>query len=216
MPLGDSLTAFPDSYRGPLFRNLDQVGLKVDFVGSVTWPPTGEGDADGEGHGGFTIGPDDRLDSEGKKKANLADNLAEWMPAATPDVILLTIGTNDLAGGGTWTTDAPKKLAALVGQIRGLSPDAVIVVGDVPPSIYDPLGTTSTAAINAEAKRLGTTDPNDRIIYAMTSKRLLDLGFVAGSDTADGVHFSVKGGELFAKAWEPSLREALRMIPPLC
>jgi lysophospholipase L1-like esterase len=216
MPLGDSLTAFPDSYRGPLFRNLEKVGLNVDFVGSVSWAPTGGGDADSEGHGGFTIGPDNRMDSEGVKKANLADNLAEWIPAANPDLILLTIGTNDLAGGGAWTEQAPKKLTALVDQIRSLAPNAVIVLGDVPPSIYDPAGTKSTAAINAEAKRVGTADPADRVIYAMTSQRLLDLGFVAETDTADGVHFTAKGGEFFAKAWEPSLREAFRMIPKLC
>jgi hypothetical protein len=215
MPLGDSLTAFPESYRGPLFRNLENYGLKVDFVGSVSWAPASEGDADGEGHGGFTIGPDDRVDAEGKK-ANLADNLGQWVPAANPDVILLTIGTNDLAGGGKWSTEAPGKLAALVRQIRGLAPEAVLVVGDVPPSIYDPAGTTSTAEINAEANRIGNADLNDKIIYAMTSKRLLDLGFVPETDTADGVHFKEKGGELFAKAWEPSLREALRMIPKLC
>jgi lysophospholipase L1-like esterase len=215
MPLGDSLTAFPESYRGPLFRNLDSYGLKVDFVGSVSWAPTGEGDADGEGHGGFTIGPDDRVDFEGKK-ANLADNLAQWVPAANPDVILLTIGTNDIAGGGKWNTEAPGKLAALVRQIRELAPEAVLVVGDVPPSIYDPAGTTSTAEVNAEAKRLGSAAPADKIIYAMTSKRLLDLGFVPETDTTDGVHFKVNGGELFAKAWEPSLREAFRMIPKLC
>jgi hypothetical protein len=71
MPLGDSLTAFPDSYRGPLFRSLKTSGWNVDFVGSSNWPPTGGGDPDGEGHGGYRIGPDDYKDFEGKP-ANLA------------------------------------------------------------------------------------------------------------------------------------------------
>jgi lysophospholipase L1-like esterase len=216
MPLGDSLTAFPESYRGPLFRNLQAVGLDVDFVGSVRWDPVTGGDPDSEGHGGFTIGPDDRVDSTGAMKANLADNLAKWIPDAAPDVILLTIGTNDLAGGGAWITDAPAKFRNLVGQIQRLAPSAMVVLGDVPPSTYDPQASTSTVGINTVARQLGAADPKDRLVYGNTAQELLRAGFRADRDLGDGVHFTPAGGELFAKAWEPSLAQALAELPPLC
>ena len=71
MPLGDSITAWPDSYRGPLYRWLISTGRNVDFVGSQSWGPTGGGDADHQAHGGYTIGPDANLDWQGNP-GNLA------------------------------------------------------------------------------------------------------------------------------------------------
>ena len=215
MPLGDSLTAFPDSYRGPLFRNLVSLRLDVDFVGSASWAPTIGGDADGEGHGGFTIGPDARLDDRGEK-SNLFENLDRWIPAAKPQIILLTIGTNDIAGGGTWITEAPRKLTALIKKIRGLAPNAVLVVGDIPPSIYDPTSTNVNKGVNAAASAAGNADPHDRVLYGDTANRLLAAGFNAAKDTVDGVHFSLNGGELFAKAWQPGVEEALNLLPRSC
>ncbi len=215
MPLGDSLTAFPDSYRGPLFRNLVERKVDVDFVGSVSWGPAIGGDVDGEGHGGFTIGPDDRVDDQGGK-SNLFDNVDRWIPAAKPEIILLTIGTNDMAGGGTWVSQAPGKLTALVKKIQGLAPDAVIVVGDIPPSTYDPTSTNVNNDVNAAARALGSASPNDTVIYGDTAKRLLKTGFQASKDTVDGIHFSPSGGEMFATAWQPAVDEALRLTGRNC
>lgn len=214
MPLGDSLTAFPESYRGPLYRSLAS-RLDVDFVGSRYWEPASGGDPDGEGHGGYTIGPDDRVDDRGRK-ANLFDNVDTWIPAAKPEIILLTIGTNDMAGGGTWVTEAPAKLSALVKKIERLAPTAILIIGDVPPSRYDPTSTTVNKDVNAAARAAGDADPNDTVIYGDTAKHLLAGGFDADRDTVDGVHFSLKGGEIFARAWEPGIDEALRLLKRSC
>lgn len=215
MPLGDSLTAFGESYRGPLFRTLVAQRRKVDFVGSVRWEPTGGGDPDGEGHGGFTIGPDDRKDNEGKP-SNIAAYLDRWLAAAKPDVVLLTIGTNDMAGGGDFTEKAPSKLKALVATIQKSLPNAVIAVSDVPPSIYTPNNTPAFDAMSRAAKSLADASTTGRTLYAPTVQRLRDLGFNAEKDTTDGVHFTVAGGEMFAKAWLPSVDEAFRRLPNLC
>jgi lysophospholipase L1-like esterase len=88
MPLGDSITFGMGSttgsgYRAELWRRLvEQSGYGVDLVGSArtgTLP-----DIDHEGHSGWTI-------------AQLSDSVDGWLAAATPDVVLLHIGTNDVA-----------------------------------------------------------------------------------------------------------------------
>lgn len=207
MPLGDSLTAFAESYRGPLYRTLVASGYRVDFVGSLNWAPIGGGDADSEGHGGFTIGPDTRLDSVGKP-SNLGDNIDSWMQLSSPDLVLLTIGTNDLAGGTAMATQAPQKLRSLVGHMQETYPNASIIVGDVPPNIYN-AKSSETRAVNDAAKGLGAQSPTDNIIYAPTASTLLGLGFDPATGTSDGTHFTVPGGELFAQAWLPTLKPVL-------
>jgi lysophospholipase L1-like esterase len=205
MPLGDSLTAFPESYRGPLFRQLKADGYNIDFVGSSKGDPVGGGDPDGEGHGGYRIGPDDTRDFEGKP-ANLDANLSAWLNATKPDVILLTIGANDLAAGGEFTAQAPAKLRALVNRIRSEAPYARLVVGDVPPSGASQDGISPQKAINDMARSLAD---GGRVTYAPNYQRLLDLGFTKEAHTLDGAHFNPAGGELFARAWYPSAKAAV-------
>ncbi len=206
MPLGDSLTAFAESYRGPLFRMLQADGYKnVDFVGSSSWAPSGGGDPDQEGHGGYRIGPDDSKDFEGKP-ANIDAHLSDWINAAKPDVILLTIGTNDLSAGGEITAQAPAKLKGLVNRIQNEWPKIRVVVGDVPPSGAFIDGVSPQKAINDMARTLAD---GNRTTYSENYKRLLDLGFAKDVHTLDGAHFNVAGGELFAKAWYPAARAAI-------
>ena len=208
MPLGDSLTAFPDSYRGALFRQLQALGYKIDFVGSAYWEPTGGGDPNGEGHGGYTIGPDERIDAEGKP-GNIAQNVDSWINAARPDVILLTIGTNDLSAGDAKVAAAPGKLKALVEHIASTYPTTKLIVGDIPPNIYNVKAPAPTNAVNDVARSLGDASVTDNIIYGDTSNNLTRLGFDPTTGLSDGTHFTAAAGELFAKAWLPTLRPVL-------
>lgn len=208
MPLGDSLTAFAESYRGPLYRTLKSEGLKVDFVGSGQWEPIGGGDPDAEGHGGFRIGPDDGVDYQGKP-ANLDAYIVDWLKSGKPNVILLAIGTNDLAAGGAIAASAPGKLQNLVSKIRQLAPDAYLVVGDIPPN-------TNATSVNPQVKAVGdvikkVADGSDpKVLFGDTARRLLDSGFTSALHTSDGTHFTVDGGVLFAKAWYPKARAAIK------
>jgi GDSL-like Lipase/Acylhydrolase family len=208
MPLGDSLTAFAESYRGPLFRTLKSEGLKVDFVGSGQWEPVGGGDPDGEGHGGFRIGPDEGVDYQGKP-AHLDAYIVDWLKSGKPDVILLNIGTNDLAAGGNIAAAAPGKLQNLVAKIRQVAPDAYVVVSDIPPN-------TNATSVNPQVRAVGdaikkVADGSDpRVLYGDTTKRLLDAGFTTAAHTSDGTHFTVDGGVLFARAWYPKTRAAIK------
>ncbi len=215
MPLGDSLTAFPDSYRGPLFRRLTGENRNVDFVGSSNWPPTGGGDPDGEGHGGFTIGPDASLDFQGKP-SNITANIDAWIRKGDPELILLTIGNNDLAAGGDKAAQAGPRLTKLVARIQATAPDAVIVVGDIPPGQYVTSTTGPSKGIVDAARQLGEASSTDGLLYAPTFRRMIDAGFNAATDTQDGTHFTAGGGEKFADAWYPSVIEALTLLGATC
>ncbi len=208
MPLGDSLTGFAESYRGPLYRSLKSLEYDVDFVGSLKWPPAGGGDSDSEGHGGFRIGPDDGLDTEGNP-SNLSQNIEAWLSLSKPDIILLAIGTNDLAQGGRTAEEAPGKLQALVSKIETLRPNAIVVVGDVVPNIYNTKANAVTQAVNKMAQQLGSVSPTDNVVYAPNYSSLTRLGFDPATDTNDGTHFTVAAGELYAKAWLPVVRSVL-------
>ena len=208
MPLGDSLTAFPDSYRGPLFRTLKAEGLNVDFVGSGTWEPTGGGDPEGEGHGGYRIGPDDGVDYQ-NKPTNLDFYIADWLKLSKPQVIILSIGTNDLATGGAIADAAAGKLQNLVAKIRQLAPDAYLVIGDIPPNTTRPEISPQETALNEVARKLGNGSV-PKITYGETSKNLLALGFSTPVHTSDSTHFNVEGGILYAKAWYPKARIAIK------
>lgn len=211
MPLGDSLTSFAESYRGPLFRSLSVGGPKVDFVGSGYWDPEGGGDPHHEGHGGYTIGPATTVDFDGNK-ANLADNIAKWVTAAKPDVIILAIGTNDVAFGATLAGPAPSKLRALVTELRRVAPSAVIVTSDIPPTGSPAKATPEISAINAAAKAAAVD--TKLALHAPTFDRLLAAGYDPARHTGDGTHFTAEGGRMYAEAFLPTVRQAIRQSAP--
>ncbi|XVU27078.1 SGNH/GDSL hydrolase family protein [Actinoplanes sp. CA-054009] len=129
MPLGDSITwgsGSADSrvgnrtgaptasgYRVDLRNRLTAAGLNVDFVGSQQAGPAGT-DRDNEGHPGW------RIDQ-------IAANVDDWLATYEPDLILLHIGTNDMAQNKGMEASAAG-LSALIDQIRVARPDADIYV----------------------------------------------------------------------------------------
>ena len=204
MPLGDSITAAQESYRGPLYRWLVGSGRSVDFVGGESWEPIGGGDADHEGHGGYTIGPDSNLDYRGGP-GNLAQNVDTWVPQARPDVILLTIGSNDLAGGPIVAGSAPIRLRALVAKLQQLAPSAWIILSDMLPNRWSPNSSPEIDAYNTAIHDIGAASTTDRVVWGNTLAGVRGLGFDVGTDLLDQVHLSVSGGEKWAQAWRPAV-----------
>ena len=200
MPLGDSLTAYPESYRGPLYRTLVSEGWNVDFVGSESRTPTGGGDPDHEGHGGSPIGPGG--------PGNLADNAPGWIASANPDVIILDIGANDAGARRSLAIAAPKKLAELVKKITDLRPNVIILLGDVPPNGWNLDNFVEQRDINAMAGALGDSSSSDTVIHVPVWPRLRS-GWSTSVDTYDNTHFTVSGGQRFASAWLPETRSVL-------
>ena len=233
MPLGDSLTAgddptrpttSPQSYRGYLYNSLLAAGYDVDFVGSQQNEAISGGDPDHEGHGGYTIGPDNSTLCDGCGPANLDSGLEGWLTASTPDIVLLMAGVNDLLPQSDPASglvrdgvpgDAGKKLEALVKRIRTISPDTVVIVASYPPTSFlvDPAldSLEPFTGLNDAAKKLGDgSDP--QVLYAPMFETF--EGSWTDADTlgqADQLHPSATGAKRIAGVWlevlEPLLDE---------
>lgn len=139
MPLGDSITYGVGSsdgsgYRGPLRNRLAKHAGTLDFVGSER---SGRlPDPDNEGHPGWQI--DD-----------ISTNIGTWLPAAKPNVVLLHIGTNDLAYDyGYGVDDAPGRLGELIDRITSAAPDMTVLVSTLVPA-GDPRTRKRIDAFNA-------------------------------------------------------------------
>jgi lysophospholipase L1-like esterase len=127
MPLGDSITqgvndtvppTGPVGYRGTLWTQLLTDGFNVNFVGSLVDGPSTI-DRDHEGHGGF------RIDQ-------ILTAIDGYLAAASPDIILLHIGTNDLLQGASPDL-AAQRLAALLDRIHQDRPTAQVIVASIIP-----------------------------------------------------------------------------------
>jgi len=229
MPLGDSLTegddpskptTSPQSYRGYLEAGLRAAGLEVDLVGSHRRPAIGGTDPDHEGHGGFTIGPDQSTLCAGCGPANLDAGLDGWLRQAQPDVVLLLAGVNDLlpqdggSGGArrpTVPSEAAAKLRALVGRIRTLAPEASVLVASYPPISFmvDPALSNAPAfdALNAAARQLG--DGRDPAVHYVPLAERFAGSWTASdvlSAVGDDLHPSATGAQRMAAVWLEVLR----------
>jgi lysophospholipase L1-like esterase len=220
MPIGDSLTEGVEtanghrSYRGTLFKKLITAGAVVDFIGSQQRPPAVGGDAEHEGHSGFTIGPDNSRVCATCGKANLFDNLDGYLNAErNPDVILLCIGINDMFPDADPSDgivrpvnpdDAPGKLAALVDELRRRRPNTKIVVATLVP-LRNGFASDAYNAVNARARALANADPNDAIYLADLNTALLVKSTGPDGDYVDDVHLSQSGADKIAKIWFDAL-----------
>jgi lysophospholipase L1-like esterase len=201
LPLGDSITlGVNGGYRNRVFSSLTAAGYVVDLVGSQSDPYAEVADHDHEGHPGFTIG-------------NIASDLAGWAGMITaPDVVLLMIGTNDIAW---WYNETPSTTAdhglALINQILAQFPNTVVLVASIAPmsaKTVDPNATErSTAATqyNAELKSRATS-------HAEAGKRVFFVDVNAAltvSDLYDGIHPTRAAHDKVADAWLSVLRPLL-------
>lgn len=191
MPLGDSITfgvgaQHLDGYRPALFRRLTSAGLDVDFVGSMR---SGSGpDADNEGHKGWTI-------------EQLADHVDDWLAAYQPDVILLHIGTNDMA---RMIPGAPRRLDALLDRIAVDLPGAEVFVAQVT-GLADYADVASqqqrTARYNRAVARI-VADKGDRF-------HLVDQSGIHGIDMFNLLHPNDYGYQQMAWNWYRAMEPVL-------
>ena len=168
MPLGDSITAgvgsvTRSSYRIDLYRRLVAAGMNVDFVGSQH---DGQGgDDDHEGHPGWAI-------------TRLSTHVDGWLARYRPDVVLLHVGTNDMATDGG-ARRAPMRLNALISRIRADRPEAQIFVSLI-------VG----AKTDAEQRRIEAFNAAVPGVVAANGPHvhLVDQSTVNGLDIRDNLH----------------------------
>jgi lysophospholipase L1-like esterase len=187
LPLGDSITfgiGYDGGYRVALFSKALAASQKITFVGSLM---NGPSMVDGvsfprsnEGHSGWKI-----------------DQLLPLIPqpalAQHPHIILLMIGTNDVAQNDD-LPNAPERLDALLGKLIGEAPQALIVVAQITPLSF---GGTGVDAFNAALPAIVEA-------RAKGGEHVMLVDMHTGFPTSllgDGVHPNQTGYERMAGVW---------------
>jgi lysophospholipase L1-like esterase len=199
MPLGDSITGSPGCWRQLLWSRLQTTGYtNVDFVGSLD-DSTSCGtlyDGNNEGHGGFLA-------------TNILsqNQLPGWLASATPDIVMMHLGTNDvwsnIPAGTILTT-----YSGLVDQMRASNPKMRILVAQILPMNPSNCAECAqrvidfNAAIPAWAAATTTAASPVTVVDQWT-------GFNTTTDTGDGVHPNDAGNVKIADRWYPALTAAL-------
>lgn len=198
MPLGDSITQADrhhNSYRRPLWLKLRQAGYNVDFVGSTRshfggYAPASDFDRDHEGHWGWQVD-------------EFFPRMKEWTQTAKPDIVLIHLGTNDLAGGqGHGMVIA--EISQLVKTMRQVNPRIKILLAQL-----IPFGRAEqdVEAFNQKmvrfAKDLNTQESPVILVDQFT-------GFSVATDTYDGLHPNESGEEKIADRWFQALQSVLK------
>ena len=203
MQLGDSLTAQSDA-REFLHDQLTADGFAFEFVGSKGGAPFRH-----EGHGGYTIGPDD------SKPGSLFSNIDQWIPAANPDIITVLVGNNDYNGkAGVNPATAPERMTAFLDRLHELAPKATILVSSVLKIAWkdDYAGPLNRALPDIVKKQQAA----GRRIYFVDLHTELDLVKgerpyeKPGGDYIDGTHLNVSGGKKLADGWYAHLKPLLK------
>lgn len=220
MPLGDSITqgqgGHGPTYRYHLWNRLVTAGYLVDFVGSLNQPftawqlgmpaqvgpfatalepwPYADFDLDHEGHAGW-------------KAEDLLANIDNWMRAYRPGIVLLQIGTNDLASKQT-VTSTLTEMGQLIDHMRMINPGVKVGLATLipctsplcPPAVWAEFNALLPALIaskNTEESPLFLVDQNN--------------GFDPARDSYDGVHPNASGDLKIANRWYPVVATMLGM-----
>ena len=169
------------------------------FVGSVhpqALPDHGF-DADHEGHWGFTT-------------TEILDSLPSWLAANTPDIVLLHIGTNDVAKCRS-PNETAKTIERIIDLIQERNPKVIILLAKIIPIDSDGQCSIqrsvdeSVRQLNQRLEVISTNKPNIIMVGLYSA---LD----AKSDLRDAVHPNEQGFEKMAQVWFQALKPIL--VPP--
>jgi lysophospholipase L1-like esterase len=196
LPLGDSITHGYGStddagYRSALFKAIVTANQNVTFIGSQTNPtkPLSVSNksfpANHEGHDGITV-----------------SGITGWVPpakafTATPHIVLLHIGTNDVTSNADPATTADQ-LDILVADLVKAAPDALILVAKIIPLFY-----TSTTYNNYVAKIPGIVSN-----HAANKEHvvMVDMTSFPSTDFGNGVHPSDQGYVYMGNLWYQAIK----------
>lgn len=216
LPLGDSITQANrnhKSYRYNLWAKLTDAGIDFDFVGSLKsnyggnpeWPEyRGRSfDPDHEGHWGWRA--DEILyGMSGEEEGNLSI----WLDTYTPDIVLMHLGTNDIAQLQDLRETA-NELRQIIGSLRAENPNVIILLSNLIPirNMYlNKRIEKFNAEIQAIAKKMNTDISPVIFVNQYTE-------FDVKLDSYDGIHPNERGEEKMAGQWFQSLQEILRQPP---
>lgn len=191
MPLGDSITARPMSYRKPLWFQLVDAGYWLDFVGLFTEDPSlGTHDREHEGRSGL---------NPVELEAGLTNT--DWLNPHMPDVVLLHIGTNG--------DKIAAEVSSVLDAIYAHNPAITVVLARIineSPSIPAVTTFNQQLQIMANARILA----GDKIVVVdqeNNSGLIYTIG--AGGDMSDRQHPNDSGFAKMAPVWFDGLRQFL-------
>lgn len=194
LPFGDSITygiGFNGGYRVELFRLANAEGKKITFTGSLSNGPNMVDGAtfpkNNEGHSGWKI-----------------DMLLPLVPMPalqpTPHIILLMIGTNDIAQNDN-LANAPKRLGGLIDKVIMSAPDALIVVAQLTPLRSSAAVQTYNMAVPAIVQERAAAGKHVILVDQFTGFPTSELG--------DGVHPNEAGYKRMAGVWYKAIGKLL-------
>ena len=203
MPLGDSITESNQglpSYRYYLWHLLVGKGYHIDFVGSRhgvgNGPPAHpDFDMDHEGHAGW-------------KADEILTQTQTWAAAASPDIVLLHVGHNDLCRGQS-VASTIVDISDIIDALRTVNPRVRILLAQLIAS-----ASSCHAGIPALNARLpALVADKDR---AESPVVLVDqsTGFDPSAMTYDGTHPNAIGDSRMADRWFEKLTPLLDGLVP--
>ncbi len=210
LPLGDSITQGDRnhrSYRYNLWIKLIDAGISFDFVGSLAsnyrgnpeWPQyKGRSfDPDHEGHWGWRA---DQIlyGTSGEKRGRLSI----WLDTYTPDIVLMHLGTNDIAHFQDLDETA-NELKQIIESLRADNPNVIILLSTLIP-IHNEYLNKHIKKFNAKIKALGkkmNTSISPIIVVDQYSEFDIRL------DSYDGIHPNKQGEEKMAETWFQSVQD---------
>jgi lysophospholipase L1-like esterase len=200
LPLGDSLTeGVNGGYRNRLWERLVADGRKVNYVGPRFDQWTRVPDKDHAGTPGFTVG-------------NVLEQIDGYLARYTPDVVLLMIGTNDLAW---WHVEGPAATAARLGtlldRIRATAPQVDVVVASIPTMKgVAPPNNLSRATLVEQYNAAVENEVRQRAGAGMRVSFADVHAVVSPSDLYDDVHPNEAAHNRIADVWYEALTMRLR------
>jgi lysophospholipase L1-like esterase len=217
MAIGDSVTR-ATCWRGLLWQKLNQsFAGRFDLVGTLSNDPgcgLGTYDMDNQGYSSSLItevvagittartcdpGPCPSLDTF---KAAFA--------AATPDVVLLHYGTNDVWNAKP-TATIISAFSAMIDALREANPSVVVLLAQIIPMNVTAATCagcscagcpTAIPALNAQIVTFASTKSTDASPVLVVDQY---AGFDATADTRDGVHPNAQGAQKMANNWYAAL-----------
>lgn len=195
MPLGDSITESTkgqNSYRYYLWHLIMDRGYHVDFVGSRhgvgNGPPANpDFDMDHEGHAGW-------------KADEILGEIQAWATAASPDVVLLHIGTNDVCKKES-VDSTVTDIAGIIDTLRTVNPRIQVLMAQLINSSNCP-----PAALNARLPALVADKDRPESPIVLVDEY---TGFDPPTMTYDGTHPNAEGDSRMAERWFEKLAPML-------
>jgi lysophospholipase L1-like esterase len=206
VPLGDSITQLTCTSQ-LLWQALREAGVQsFDMIGtshSELDCGVQDADRDNEGHGGYLA--TDMVD-DGKH----ASELSTWCEADKGDVVLLHLGTNDIAHSSFTATTILSAFSKILAKLRAVQPHVVVFVAQIIQMNISACSDCSerVLALNKQIPHWAKRESREQSpVYVVDQFS----GFDPATDTADGIHPNKQGSQKMAIQWAAALFEHMKL-----